>query len=270
MVTRATSRWIPTVRSSPRPRSPRATPGTPPPPRTWSRDLFPDPAGTPDPACTGDPVGDTPGEPAEPGGVAEPGDVIPDGPVGEPAGVVYGDNAYGTGEFHDRLEGAGIESKCKTQTPTAPGGRFGKDHFEVDLGAGTVGCLGGFTTPIRPAKDGGGTACFGPVCAGCPLREQCTTATAGRTISIGPHEQALADARARQTDPAWVADYRATRPKVERKIAHLMRRTHSGHRARVRGTAKINADFRILATAVNLARLATLGLRFTPAGWATA
>ncbi|MGH3875372.1 MAG: transposase [Pseudonocardiaceae bacterium] len=202
--------------------------------------------------------------------MAEPGDVIPDGPVGEPAGVVYGDNAYGTGEFHDRLEGAGIESKCKTQTPTAPGGRFGKDHFEVDLGAGTVGCLGGFTTPIRPAKDGGGTACFGPVCAGCPLREQCTTATAGRTISIGPHEQALADARARQTDPAWVADYRATRPKVERKIAHLMRRTHSGHRARVRGTAKINADFRILATAVNLARLATLGLRFTPAGWATA
>ncbi|MCA1681739.1 MAG: transposase [Actinobacteria bacterium] len=236
-------------------------------------DLFCDAPSTPDPAGppgTGDPAGDKLGEPADPASVAEPGDEITDEPIGEPVAAVYGDNAYGTGEFHDRLEGAGIESKCKTQTPTAPGGRFGKDHFEVDLGAGTVGCPGGFTTPIRPAKDGGGTAYFGPVCAGCPLREQCTTAAAGRTISIGPHEQALADARARQTDPAWVADYRATRPKVERKIAHLMRRKHGGRRARVRGTTKINADFRMLATAVNLARLATLGLCFTPAGWATA
>ncbi|MGH3570883.1 MAG: hypothetical protein ACRDUW_03490 [Pseudonocardiaceae bacterium] len=32
--------------------------------------------------------------------------------------------------------------------------------------------------------------------------------------------------------------------------------------------AKINADFRMLATGVNLARLATLGLRFTTTGWA--
>ncbi|MGH3570880.1 MAG: hypothetical protein ACRDUW_03475 [Pseudonocardiaceae bacterium] len=37
---------------------------------------------------------------------------------------------------------------------------------------------------------------------------------------------------------------------------------------RERGTAKINADFRMLATGVNLARLATLGLRFTTTGWA--
>ncbi len=46
-----------------------------------------------------------------------------------------------------------------------------------------------------------------------------------------------------------------------------MRRKHGGRRARVRGTTKINADFRMLATGINLARLATLGLRFTPAGW---
>ena len=91
---------------------------------------------------------------------------------------------------------------------------------------------------------------------------------AGRTISVGPHEQALADARARQTDPAWVADYRATRPKVERKIGHLMRRRHGGRRARVRGTDRVAADFRLLAAAVNLARLAVLGLRGTADGWA--
>ena len=62
------------------------------------------------------------------------------------------------------------------------------------------------------------------------------TAQAGRTISVGVHEGALAAARARQRHPDWVADYRATRPKVERKFGHLMRRKHGGRRARVRGT----------------------------------
>ena len=152
--------------------------------------------------------------------------------------VVYGDAAYGTGGFHELLGGAGIESRCKTQAPTAAGGLFSKDRFDIDLQAGTATCPAGVTTPFRFARsgDGSGIAYFGPVCAACPLRAQCTTAKGGRTISIGPHEQALADARARQADPAWVADYRATRPKVERKLGHLMRRRHGGRRARVRGT----------------------------------
>ncbi len=35
-----------------------------------------------------------------------------------PKPKVYGDNAYGTGEFQSKLEGAGIASGCKTQSPT--------------------------------------------------------------------------------------------------------------------------------------------------------
>jgi hypothetical protein len=182
--------------------------------------------------------------------------------------TVYGDNAYGTGEFHARLGEAGIESRCKTQAPTAAGGLFSKDRFDIDLGARTVRCPAGNTAPIRAACTGGGTASFGAVCAQCPLRAQCTTAAAGRTISVGPHEQALADARARQSDPGWIADYRSTRPKIERKLGHLMRRRHGGRRARVRGTVRVDADFRLLAAAVNLARMAVLGLNYTPAGWA--
>jgi IS5 family transposase len=183
---------------------------------------------------------------------------------------VYGDNAYGTGSFHDRLDQAGIEDRCKTQTPTAAGGLFSKDRFDIDLGAGAVTCPGGVTAPIRPARAGGGTASFASACPACPLRAQCTTAAGGRTVSVGPYEQTLTDARARQTDPAWIADYRATRPKVERKIGHLMRRRHGGRRARVRGTSRVDADFRLLAGAINLARLAVLGLRGTPTGWAVA
>ena len=132
-------------------------------------------------------------------------------------------------------------------------------------------CPAGRTAPIRRGDDGGGTAAFGPACTGCPLREQCTKSADGRTVQVGIYERQLAAARARQQRPGWVADYRATRPKVERKIAHLMRRRHGGRRARVRGQAKIAADFALLAAAVNLARLGVLGVAHTPGrGWAAA
>ena len=191
-----------------------------------------------------------------------------DGEPGTPA--VYGDNAYGTGDFQEFLDGHGIDSRCKTQDPTAAGGMFTKADFGVDLDEDTVTCPNGATAAIRRNRDGDGTAQFGDACTDCPLRAQCTTAKAGRTITIGRHEKHLAAARARQQDPQWKADYRATRPKVERKLAHLMRRHHGGRRARMRGTTKIDADFNLLAAAHNLARLARCGLRLTPAGWAVA
>jgi hypothetical protein len=149
---------------------------------------------------------------------------------------------------------------------------FSKDRFGIDLGGQSVTCPAGISAPIRPARcgDGSGIAYFGQACAGCPLRGQCSTAKGGRTIAVGAHEQALADARVRQADPAWIADYQATRPKVERKLGHLMRRRHGGRRARVRGTDRVDADFRFLAGAVNLARLATLRIHATATGWAVA
>jgi hypothetical protein len=187
---------------------------------------------------------------------------------GKPLGV-YGDAAYGAGELLARLENAGVDIKTKVQPPNAPGGRFPKDRFGIDLAAGTVTCPGAVTVRIRPAKTGGGTAAFGAGCAGCPLAAQCTSSPDGRTITIGRYEAELARARTAQTDPAWKADYQATRPKVERKIGHLMRRRHGGRRARVRGRPKVAADFSLLAAAVNIARLGVLGVIGGPGGsWA--
>ena len=171
---------------------------------------------------------------------------------------VYGDSAYGSGELVNTLEQAGAEANCKVQPPVSPGGRFSKDAFTIDLEGGTVSCPAGNTASLRPFGDGQ-IAKFAAACAGCPLAKRCTTAKEGRTIYVGPYEQQLARARQRQSDPAWKADYRATRPKVERKISHLMRRRHGGRRARVRGKPKVSADFALLAAAVNLARLAVLG-----------
>jgi IS5 family transposase len=180
--------------------------------------------------------------------------------------AVYGDAAYGTGKFLSRLQDAGIEAKCKTQPPVAAGGMFSKDHFYVELGEGIVTCPAGEVAEIRWGAYGGGTAYFTVHCAPCPLAPECTKSSGGRTITISPYEQTLSEARHQQADPDWVADYRATRPKVERKLGHLMRRKHGGRRARVRGTTKVDADFNLLAAAANMARLAVLGLRSTTTG----
>ena len=181
--------------------------------------------------------------------------------------MVYGDSAYGTGAHLAWLNQHRLIPMVKAQHPTAPGGRFAKDQFRLDLQAGTVTCPARVTVTIRPARRGGGRARFGAACSVCPLRQACTTSVRGRVVAIHPREADLAVARARQRDPAWLADYRATRPKVERKLAHLLRRRHGGRRARVRGLVRVAQDFRLLAAAVNLARLATLGLRSTSRGW---
>jgi hypothetical protein len=181
--------------------------------------------------------------------------------------AVYGDSSYGTATHLAALDQRGVRPMVTTQVPTAPGGRMGKDRFDIDLAAGTVTCPARLTVPITPARHGGGRARFGRACMVCPLRQGCTTSARGRVVSVHVLEAELAAARARQRDPAWRADYRATRPKVERKLAHLLRRRHGGRRARVRGLVRVDQDWRLLAAAANLARLAVLGLRTTGGRW---
>lgn len=165
------------------------------------------------------------------------------------------------------LDASGVVSRVKVQPSSAPGGRFSKDDFAVDLTARTVTCPAGRVAPFQGVVRV--SAGFGRVCRACPLVTRCTTSPGGRTIAVGPHEALLARGRAAQREPAWLTDYRATRPLVERKIAHLMRRRHGGRRARVRGRPKVAADFALLAAAVNLARLAVLGLVRSGTTWAT-
>jgi len=184
-----------------------------------------------------------------------------DAPVADQAPLaVYGDAAYGAGSLLADLEAVGAQIMTKVQPPVAPGGRFAKDRFAIDNDAGTVTCPAGVVAAMRGVNAGGQIATFGVACARCPLASSCTNAKDGRRIRIGIYEPELVRARTAQADPAWRADYRATRPKVERKIGHLMRRRHGGRRARVRGQTKVAADFSLLAAAVNLARFGVLGL----------
>lgn len=169
---------------------------------------------------------------------------------------VYGDASYGTGEILAHLEGRATPN-VKVQPPSAPAGLFSKEAFEIDLERQTVRCPAGILVQISPLASGP-IAAFGPHCATCPLRDRCTKSKSGRVIRIHEHERLLQRERARQKDPAWRAQYRATRPKVERKHAHMMRRRHGGRRARMRGCTRIARDFALLAAATNLQRLAAL------------
>ena len=188
-----------------------------------------------------------------------------DAPAGPP--VVYGDAAYGTGPVLAALDDAGALSRVKVQPANGVPGHFTKDDFTVDLTARTVTCPAGRVAPLIRHTPGF-EARFRSACASCPLAARCTTAADGRRVRVGPHEALLSAGRAASRDPAWLADYRATRPKVERKLAHLVRRRHGGRRARTRGRQKVGADFTLLAAAVNLARLAVLGLTGSGGTWA--
>lgn len=197
----------------------------------------------------------------------------PDGavPGDAPAPVeIYGDSSYGTAKFVETIEGAGAEANVKVQPPSAPEGKFAKDAFDIDLTNNTVRCPAGMLVVIRSSTanaEGPRLANFGVRCTHCELRSQCTDGKEGRTIRVHPHEATLQRSRNRQRDPAWKARYRATRPKVERKIGHLMQRRHGGRRARVRGCARVMHDFALLGAADNLRRLATLGVYYDGSTW---
>lgn len=175
------------------------------------------------------------------------------------AGVkIYGDSSYGTADLVEQIENAGAEANVKVQPPSAKNGQFTQDAFDIDTDAQTVRCPAGILVQLRLMPDGSRVAAFGEACESCPMRAKCTDAKKGRTVRVHPKHDTLKRTRQRQRDAVWKNDYRQTRPKVERKIAHMMRRRHGGRCARMRGRLRVAEDFRLLAAAVNLARLAVL------------
>jgi hypothetical protein len=178
---------------------------------------------------------------------------------------IYGDASYGSADLVERIESAGAEANVKVQPASPPhAGMVSQDDFAIDLKEGTARCPSGVPVQLRVHKDGSASASFGRSCADCSLRGRCTTSPSGRSLHIHPKHETLQTARKRQRDPEWKARYRATRPKVERKISHLMRRKHGGRRARVRGRLRVAQDFALLAAAVNLARLARRSVTTSP------
>jgi transposase len=180
-------------------------------------------------------------------------------PPAEPT-EVYADASYGGADLLEKIERGGAVAEVKVQAPSAPAGHFGQDKFRIDLDTRTVTCPQGILVQLRLKKDGGGEAKFGASCKDCQLRAQCTDSPSGRVVNVNAKHALLDRHRKRCAQPDVKQRYRAIRPKVERKIAHLMRRKHGGRRARVRGRERVHLDFALLAAGVNLARIARRAL----------
>lgn len=181
---------------------------------------------------------------------------------------VYGDSAYADGATLEEQTQRGHDMRAKVP-PVRNANGYSKDRFGIDMRTGTVTCPAEHTVAIS-TRGRQQVARFGALCKACPLRAQCTKARHGRVITIHAREAALQHAKARQRDPAWQQDYRTYRPIVERKISHFTRRPWGGRKARCRGQKRILTDILARAGAINLARLATLGLHPHAQGWAIA
>ena len=174
--------------------------------------------------------------------------------------TLLGDMAYSDGDVREAVEQVGAELVAKVP-PTTNRGRFPKTDFTVDTGAGSVTCPAGqTTTDARATKDHKQRPATlfvfaAEVCAACPLREQCTNATAGRTIVVGRHHDRIEAARAAQAEPATNALLRR-RPKVERKIDHLQ--DLGMRQSRYRGRRKTKLQALLAATVANFKRLVVL------------
>jgi hypothetical protein len=187
-------------------------------------------------------------------------------PADQPAGLeVLADSAYGTGDARAALAAAGHTAVIKPAPlrPAVPGG-FTLDDFVVDQTAETVTCPNGLTRPITAGR----TVTFGAACRGCPLRARCTTAKAGRSLTLHPHDALLRQARRDWAHhPDLRETYRRHRPMVERSIAWLIGPKGRCRKLRYRGVHANHWWLHTRMAALNLRRLVNLGLIRTGQVW---
>jgi IS5 family transposase len=189
--------------------------------------------------------------------------VVTDPTIAGPVEVL-GDSAYATGDMLATLAAKQWTPLLKPWPikPAVPGG-FTIDDFTHDPAAGTLTCPAGVTRTLSRTR----IATFGAACRGCPVRQQCTTATDGRSVTVGEHHTLQRQHRQRATHEGFQAAYRQHRPMVERTIAWL---TRGNRKVPYRGVTKNNDWLHHRAAALNLRRLLNLGLRFGDNGWAIA
>jgi Transposase DDE domain/Transposase domain (DUF772) len=194
---------------------------------------------------------------------AQPQDAGPQDARDDAGLEVYGDSAYGSGEARAAYRDAGHDTVIKPGPlrPAVPGG-FTIDDFTMDEEHRTVTCPAGQVRPMSPAR----TVTFGAACAGCPLRDRCTTAKDGRSMTIHPHEGLLRAARAQARTEEFKRAY-PTRSSVERIIAWIA--TRNGRRVRLRyiGAGKNDAWLHTRCAAINLRTLLRYGLTRSGGAW---
>jgi len=173
--------------------------------------------------------------------------------TGQPVAETQGDCAYGSGETRQAFADAGRKLLAKVPQEKTNGGLFPKSAFVLDLVHSTVTCpQGHIAAKFTREPDGGQLFHFGTRCAGCPLREHCTTSARGRSVSVHPQEGLLLAARAYQETAEGRAHLRE-RVVAEHRLARLGQLGMG--QARYRGRTKTRCQLLLLATIANLRRV---------------
>lgn len=183
--------------------------------------------------------------------------------------VVVADSAYGSGPTRHALKEAGVSVIAKAPPEQNSQGGFPKSAFDLDIEANSATCPAGVTTTRLTQRSNGITWLRFPAkaCNSCALKDRCTSSPHGRSITIGPHEALLTEARSFQRTDEFKAIYNSKRPTVERVIYRIVR--NGGRKARYRGRVKISEQMRMKAAAENLARMLRCGLIWmADGGWA--
>ena len=172
---------------------------------------------------------------------------------------VVGDQAYGGGALRAALAADGIEIVAKV-APITNGDYFSKDRFVIDLEAGTVRCPASHIVNLPTTQPGHQRRVVFPtqLCSACPLRGQCVRGAAGRSITVSAYEQERQRARAIQESEA-IQTLLRLRPRVERKLAHLVR--WGSRQARYLGERKAAMQLFLVALLANFDRLSRLAIR---------
>lgn len=180
---------------------------------------------------------------------------------GQDAGLspsqVVGDQAYGGGALRATLAEDGVEIIAKV-APIANGEFFSKDRFVIDLEDRTVRCPAHHTVSLpHPVRAGQSQRIEFPTerCGSCSLRGQCVRGKGGRSITIAAYEAQRQRARVLQRS-APIQALLHLRPRVERKIAHLVR--WGSRQARYLGQRKVGMQLFLVGLLANLDRLSRL------------
>jgi len=181
--------------------------------------------------------------------------------LGVEALEVAADAGYHVGTQVVECEANGITPlapKPRTSSKNGNQGLFTKDDFTYSAEQDAYTCPAGELLTLRTRSTGQRSLRYyanGKACAGCPLREQCTTSIQGRRIMRTPEEERLeAMAERLEKRPGLMVQRAGT---VEHPFGTIKWWWDGGHFL-VKGLGKVRGEFSLMTLAYNLRRVVNL------------
>lgn len=179
--------------------------------------------------------------------------------VGQAAEETVADTGYYGGEQIAEAERRYLPVIVALQDESGTKGEFNKSHFQYDKEQGGYVCPRGEFLPLASnLKPTTGTPypielyrCRNKIC---PVRAQCTSDKKGRTIKRTPYEDAMIRQAQKQQNPA-MRILLSLRKEIVEHIFGIIKNIDGFRRFTVRGIEKVNAQWALACSAVNMRKL---------------